>query len=69
MILYPSIDRLIELADSKYTLVIAASKRARLLQEGARARVADSYGKTVSIALRELEAGRIRCVRTGEGVI
>ncbi len=33
--LYPSIDKLMSKADSKYTLVILAAKRARQLLEGA----------------------------------
>ncbi len=68
MILYPSIDKLVGLVDSKYTLVIASSKRARALQEGAHATVPVRGSKVVSVALRELEAGTIRFERTREGL-
>lgn len=68
MILYPSIDKLITLVDSKYTLVIAASKRARALQEKAHPYVSVKSGKFVSTALRELELGYIHYVRTREGI-
>ena len=68
MILYPSIDKLAELVDSKYTLVIASSKRARDLQEGAHAHATARSGKFVSVALRELETGYITYVRTKETV-
>ncbi len=63
MILYPSIDKLGGLVDSKYTLVIAASKRARSLQEGAPAHAVARSGKLVSVALLELEQGIITYVR------
>lgn len=68
MILYPSIDKLVGLVDSKYTLVIASSKRARALQEGAKATVPLRTGKFVSVALRELEEGTILYRRTKEGI-
>ncbi|GBF12183.1 DNA-directed RNA polymerase subunit omega [Tepidibacillus infernus] len=32
--LYPSIDKLLEKVDSKYSLVVAASRRARVLRDG-----------------------------------
>lgn len=57
--IYPSIDTLINKVDSKYTLVIAAAKRARMLNEGAR-RMVDSHSmKDVSIALEEISLGKI----------
>lgn len=57
--IYPSIDTLINKVDSKYTLVIAAAKRARMLNEGAR-RMVDSHSmKDVSIALEEISMGKI----------
>lgn len=68
MILYPSIDRMVELVDSKYTLVIAASKRARKLLEGAKPYAVVKSGKYVSVALKELEQGAISYVRTRDGI-
>ncbi|MCI0184175.1 DNA-directed RNA polymerase subunit omega [Sulfoacidibacillus ferrooxidans] len=68
MILYPSIDKLIDLVDSKYTLVIASSKRARMLQEGARPHATAKSGKFVSVALKELEDQSMTYVRTREGI-
>ncbi len=57
--IYPSIDTLIDKVDSKYTLVIAAAKRARMLNEGAR-RMVDSHSiKDVSIALEEINLGKV----------
>ncbi len=68
MILYPSIDKLIGLVDSKYTLVIASSKRARMLQEGAHPHAVAKSGKFVSVALQELENESITYIRTREGI-
>jgi len=68
MILYPSIDSLMRLVDSKYTLVIASSKRARALQEGAKPHVEVKSGKFVSVALQELDSALITYVRTKDGI-
>ncbi|MEX2460926.1 MAG: DNA-directed RNA polymerase subunit omega [Paenibacillaceae bacterium] len=53
--LYPSIDKLLEKVDSKYSLVIAASKRARALRDGSKSELHNpqSY-KQVGVALEEL---------------
>jgi len=32
--LYPSVDKLLEKADSKYSLAVAAAKRARIIRDG-----------------------------------
>lgn len=53
--LYPSIDKLLEKVDSKYSLVVAASKRARLLKDGARTDLKTPKShKHVGVALEEL---------------
>lgn len=53
--LYPSIDELVRKVDSKYTLVVAASKRARDLREGKEsALIAPRAHKMVGIALEEI---------------
>lgn len=57
--IYPSIDRLITRGDSKYTLVITAAKRARLLNDGAQALIETNLTKDVSVALEELAQGKI----------
>jgi DNA-directed RNA polymerase subunit omega len=53
--LYPSIDKLLLKVDSKYSLVVAASKRARSLRDGAKSEMRNykSY-KQVGFALEEL---------------
>ncbi|MNH92619.1 DNA-directed RNA polymerase subunit omega [compost metagenome] len=53
--LYPSIDELLDKVDSKYSLVVAASKRARLLRDGAKTDLHDQKShKHVGLALEEL---------------
>ncbi|OXM15845.1 DNA-directed RNA polymerase subunit omega [Paenibacillus herberti] len=53
--LYPSIDEMMKKVDSKYSLVVAASRRARRLREGEKSelRGAKSH-KQVGIALEEI---------------
>lgn len=60
MMLKPSIDTLLDRVNSKYSLVILASKRAHELEAGAQATIEnfDSV-KTVGQALEEIEAETI----------
>lgn len=64
----PSVDHLIEKVDSKYTLVVAAAKRARELMNGKPPQVDSRSNKPVSIALEELASGRLLYERTKEGI-
>jgi DNA-directed RNA polymerase subunit omega len=57
--IYPSIDSLMTKVDSKYTLVIATAKRARLLNENATRLVESKSLKDVSVALEEIDSGKI----------
>lgn len=53
--LYPPINELLEKVDSRYTLVVAASKRARQLIDGDEMRISAPYSKKpVSIATQEI---------------
>jgi DNA-directed RNA polymerase subunit omega len=53
--LYPSIDDLVLKVGSKYTLVVAASKRARDLREGQQSEMmAPKSKKFVGVALEEI---------------
>lgn len=53
--LYPSIDELVKKVDSKYSLVVAASKRARMLREGAKSDLRNPRShKFVGFALEEI---------------
>lgn len=64
----PSLDSLVEKVDSKYTLVVAAAKRARDIQAGAEPQVASSSNKAVTIALEELDQGLLFYERTRTGI-
>lgn len=66
--IYPSIDRLITKVDSKYTLVIAAAKRARQLNENYPRLVETNLTKDVSVALEEIAMGKIGYERTKSGI-
>ncbi|MBP1991439.1 DNA-directed RNA polymerase subunit omega [Paenibacillus eucommiae] len=53
--LYPSIDKLLDKVDSKYSLVVAAAKRARMLRDGTKTELKNQKAnKNVGIALEEL---------------
>jgi DNA-directed RNA polymerase subunit omega len=62
--LYPSIDELIKKTDSKYTLVVAAAKRARGLRDGEKSEM-NKYksSKYVGMALEEIYSERIQFER------
>ena len=58
--LYPSIDEMMNKVDSKYSLVVAASRRARQLREGEKNTIdAPKSHKPVGMALEEIYAGEI----------
>ena len=53
--LYPSVDDLLEKVESKYSLVVAASRRARQLKDGAPTRLTKQESfKHVGVALEEI---------------
>jgi len=59
----PPITALMTKVDSRYTLVIAVSKRARQLAEGQPALVECSSHKPVSIACHEILEGKVSYIR------
>ncbi len=53
--LYPSIDEIMNKVESKYSLVVGASKRARALRDGAKTYLEEPKShKFVGIALEEI---------------
>ncbi len=61
MMLYPSIDTLMEKIDSKYTLVTLAAKRARQIQEYRKTLIeSPSSNKYVGMALEEIQEGKLK---------
>lgn len=61
--LYPSINTIREKADSRYTLVILAAKRARDLIDGKPTLVDIDIEKPISIAAHEIEGDLITYTR------
>lgn len=59
MIIEPNITDLEKHADCRYSLVVATARRARELVAGAEPLVDTDETKAVSIAVREIDAGRV----------
>jgi DNA-directed RNA polymerase subunit omega len=54
-LLYPSIDEMMKKVDSKYSLVVAASRRARMLRDGQKTELKNPRShKYVGVALEEI---------------
>ena len=59
--LYPSIDKLLEIVDSRYSLIMLARKRAEELDQGATPmRSHYENVKSVGMALEEIAAGVLK---------
>ncbi len=56
--LKPSIDELVQMAGSRYALVVMTAKRARHIIEGEAPLIETPFTKPVSIAVRELYDGK-----------
>lgn len=57
--LYPSINELLDKVDSRYTLVMMVSKRARQLVDGREAIIESSSTKPVTVAVEEIADDKI----------
>lgn len=57
--IYPTLKALLEKVDSKYTLVVAVSKRARQIVEGQPKLTKVHSSKPVTIAVNEIAEGKI----------
>lgn len=68
MLIKPSLESLMEKVDSKYTLVTLAAKRARELTDGDQPTVCADTNKVVSIAMEEIDAGKIRYESSKPGI-
>ncbi len=64
--IYPPLDNLLKNVDSRYTLVTASAKRARKILEEEMNQ--EKSIKAVSIALEEIQAGKIIIERTKTGI-
>ncbi len=66
--LYPSIDKMLGKVGSKYSLVVAASRRARQLREGEKSELKQPRShKQVGVALEEIYGDYVR-LRQGSTV-
>ncbi len=62
--IYPAIGKLMDMVDSRYTLVVATAKRARLLAEGAPHLVECDSDKVVTIAVNEFAEQKVIYTRS-----
>ena len=63
MMIKPGINALSSCADSRYTLVTMAAKRARMIGEDGEGLVPCDVKKPVSIAVAEIAAGKVGYIR------
>ena len=66
MMIKPGINTLSSCADSRYTLVTMAAKRARMLGEDGEGLVPCDINKPVSIAVAEIAAGKVGYIRNNK---
>ncbi len=64
----PPIGSLMEKVDSRYTLVVAAAKRARQLTDGSHKLTKCNSDKPVTVAISEISEGKITYIRTRSGI-
>lgn len=64
----PGISSLLTKVDSRYTLVVAAAKRARQITEGAHKLTECESDKPVTVAINEIEEQKITYIRTKSGI-
>ena len=68
MLIKPTLESLMTKVDSKYTLVTLAAKRARQLTDGDEPLVDVDTTKVVSIAMEEIEQGKITYEAPRDGI-
>ena len=66
--IYPSLSEITKKADSRYTLVVQVAKRARQLVDGQKPLVTVDSDKPVTIAIHEVNQGKIHYRKTKEGI-
>ncbi|NLG84979.1 MAG: DNA-directed RNA polymerase subunit omega [Firmicutes bacterium] len=64
----PPLDELLSQVDSRYTLVVAAAKRARQMLETTSPDPEGRLLKPVSLALEEIRAGKLKYERSRGGL-
>ncbi|QVK21857.1 DNA-directed RNA polymerase subunit omega [Mycoplasmatota bacterium] len=61
---YPSIDKLLDVVDSKYKLAIASAKRAKEISETDHTLIVTECYKSVGRALEEIREGEVKVTET-----
>ena len=64
----PPLDELTKKVDSRYTLVVAAAKRARQILETKEIEPEEKVRKPVTVALEEILSGRLKYERPKGGI-
>ena len=67
MIVKPTVNELLEHAENRYALVIAASKRAREIAKGDEPLTSTDEKSPVTIAANEISEGKVKIVEKEEG--
>lgn len=65
MMSFPSIDELVKIVDTKYTLVTLVARRARALTDNNVELIKEKNKKAVTIALEEIYEKKINAVKVG----
>ena len=68
MLIKPTLESLMKKVDSKYTLVTLAAKRARELTDGDEPLVDVETTRVVSIAMEEIDQGKITYAKPQGGI-
>lgn len=64
----PPLNQLMQKVDSKYTLIVLAAKRARMLISQDAEMINENQSNPVSIALNDITEGKVSWKRTKEGI-
>lgn len=64
--IYPTLKELLEKVESKYTLVVAVSKRARQIVDGQPKLTKTASNKPVTVAINEIAEGKLTYVKNSE---
>ncbi len=68
MMIEPAIADLLEKADSRYTLVMMVSKRARQITAGSLSRTSHQSNKSLTLAIYEVNEKKVEYIRLKEGI-
>lgn len=64
----PPVEEIIKKVDNRYTLVVETAKRARQLVDGAKKLTDYDSNKPVTVAIHEINEGKVTYERVKEGI-